>query len=90
VRFFDHPSSICLFVRLLHFWLLQNHKANFNQTWHKSSFGGFKIFHMKGNTMQSQFQSNLVQTILGLKGNSKFFKYRTRPSSRGRYHKNAR
>jgi hypothetical protein len=35
------PSSICLSVRkLLHFrLLLQNHWANFNQTWHKSSLG---------------------------------------------------
>jgi hypothetical protein len=30
--------------------LLQNHRANFNQTWHKSSFGGrgFKFVQMKG------------------------------------------
>jgi hypothetical protein len=38
------PSSVCLAVRLsvnfLHFrLLLQNHWANFNQTWHKSSLG---------------------------------------------------
>jgi hypothetical protein len=30
------PSSVC---QLLHFRLLQNHWANFNQTWHKSSLG---------------------------------------------------
>jgi hypothetical protein len=30
--------------------LLQNHYANFNQTWHKSSLGGmgFKFVQMKG------------------------------------------
>jgi hypothetical protein len=40
------PSSVCpsdvwrLSVRLLHFQLLlQNHWANFNQSWHKSSLG---------------------------------------------------
>ena len=34
--------SVCLSVcKLLHFrLLLQNHWANFNQTWHKSSLGG--------------------------------------------------
>jgi hypothetical protein len=33
----DRPLSVC---KLLHFpLLLQNHRANFNQTWHKSFFG---------------------------------------------------
>jgi hypothetical protein len=31
-------------------FLFQNHRANFNQTWHKSSFGerGFNFVQMKG------------------------------------------
>jgi hypothetical protein len=41
VRLSVRPSvrpSVC---KLLHFrLLLQNHWANFNQTWHKSSLGG--------------------------------------------------
>jgi hypothetical protein len=57
------PSSICPSVclsvcKLLHFrLLLQNHWANINQTWHKSSLGG---------------------------GNSKLFKWRGLPFSKGR------
>ena len=45
VSFSDHLSSVvrlsvCLSVNLSHFHLLlQNHWANFNQTWHKVSFG---------------------------------------------------
>ena len=49
VSFSDHLSSVvylsvCLSVRLSvnfsHFHLLlQNHRANFNQTWHKASLG---------------------------------------------------
>jgi hypothetical protein len=35
------PSVRLSVCKLLHFWLLlQNHWANFNQTWHKSSLGG--------------------------------------------------
>jgi hypothetical protein len=37
VSYSDRPVSVC---KLLHFrLLLQNHWANFNQTWHKSSLG---------------------------------------------------
>ena len=43
VSFSDHLSSVvclfvCLSVHLFHI-LLQNHWANFNQTWHKASLG---------------------------------------------------
>ena len=34
------PSSVCLSVNFSYFWLLlQNHWANFSQTWHKASLG---------------------------------------------------
>jgi hypothetical protein len=37
VSYSDRPLSVC---KLLHFQLLlQNHWANFNLTWHKSSLG---------------------------------------------------
>ena len=49
VSFSDHLSSgaclsvrlsVCLSVNFSHFHLLlQNHWANFNQTWHKASWG---------------------------------------------------
>jgi hypothetical protein len=41
VSYSDRPLSVCLSVcKLLHFrLLLQNHWANFNQTWHKLSLG---------------------------------------------------
>jgi hypothetical protein len=49
------PSSFCPSVRpsvckLLHFRLLQNHWANFNQTWHKWSLGrgDSKLFKWRG------------------------------------------
>jgi hypothetical protein len=43
VSYSDHPLSVVRLsvCKLLHFrLLLQNHWANFNQTWHKSSLGG--------------------------------------------------
>jgi hypothetical protein len=48
VSYSDRPLSVC---KLLHFQLLQNHWANFNQTWHKSSFGGgdSSLFKWRGS-----------------------------------------
>ena len=37
--------------------LLKNHRANFNQTWHKASLGGgrgFNIVQMKGHTLSQR------------------------------------
>jgi hypothetical protein len=61
VSFSDRPSSVCLCVcppiclyKLLHFrLLLQNHWANFNQTWHKSSLrgGDSKLYKRKGTAL---------------------------------------
>jgi hypothetical protein len=49
------PASVCLSVcKLLYFRpLLQNHWANFNQNWHKSSGGegGFKFVQMQGRAL---------------------------------------
>jgi hypothetical protein len=48
------PSSV---RKLLHFrLLLQNHWANFNQTWHKSSLGegDSKIFKWRGLTFSKE------------------------------------
>jgi hypothetical protein len=40
VSYSDRPLSVCLFVNFYIFnFLLQNHCANFNQTWRKSSLG---------------------------------------------------
>jgi hypothetical protein len=52
VSFSDRPVSVCLSVRLLllHFQLLQNHWANSNQTWYKSSlrWGDSSLFKWRG------------------------------------------
>jgi hypothetical protein len=48
VSFSDQPASVC---KLLHFrFFLQNHAANFNQTWHKSSLveGDSGLFKQRG------------------------------------------
>ena len=48
VSFFDClVSFVCLSVLFSH--LLQNHRANFNQTWHKASLGegDSSFIHMK-------------------------------------------
>ena len=40
-----------------HFYILQNHSANFNQTWHKATFG-LKFIQMKG---PSNFQGEIIK-----------------------------
>jgi hypothetical protein len=79
VSFSDRLLSVDLSVcKLLHFRLLQNHWANFNQTWHKLSLGGgFLNFSNEGDCPSDfffksspapagQFQSNFVQIIIKL------------------------
>ena len=44
MSFSDHNMSVVVgggdvvYVNFSHFLLLQNHRANFNQTWHKAAF----------------------------------------------------
>jgi hypothetical protein len=60
VNFSDRVLSVVrLSVRFLHFrLLLQNHWANCNQNWHKSSLDeGIKNFYMKGDSI---FQGEII------------------------------
>ena len=60
VSFSDRLSSVvCLSVNFSYFrLLLQNHWANFNQTWHKASLGEGDSSQMKGPAL---FQGEIIK-----------------------------
>ena len=73
------PLSVIVVVVVVNFshfhLLLQNHRTNFNQTWHKASLGeGIQVCSNEGYTHKSsrepsdQFQLNLAQSIPGWRG----------------------
>ena len=63
------PSSVCLSVRpsvnFSYFWLLlQNHWANFNQTWHKASLSEWDLIFFKEEPFNSHKDKNGVFFLL--------------------------
>ena len=60
-KLFCSPKG-CLSVNFLHFHLLQNHCANFNQICQEAySLWGFKFIQMKGQTL---FQGEMIAKLL--------------------------